>query len=148
MNADAKSYIEEIVDPTIADFRDHPASRRHAFLACVVTFHCIDYIMHPKKSKNLRRLFRKENLDFATVDRVAHAVKHVRSDGDSKSSEIQTRSLHVTSIFERPPALAGVMQCGLSRFGDFQGGVEIWEEEGSNLLSVVTKAAEFLRSKM
>jgi hypothetical protein len=105
MNADAKSYIEEIVDPTIADFRDHPASRRHAFLACVVTFHCIDYIMHPKKSKNLRRLFRKENLDFATVDRVAHAVKHVRSDGDSKSSEIQTRSLHVTSIFERPPCV-------------------------------------------
>ena len=31
MKSDAKSYMEEIVDPTIADFRDHPASRRHAF---------------------------------------------------------------------------------------------------------------------
>jgi hypothetical protein len=82
------------------------------------------------------------------VDRVAHAFKHVKSDGDSKSSLKQNRSLHVASVFERPPALAGVMQCGLSRLGDLQGGVEIWEEDGSNLVSVVTKAAEFLRSKM
>ena len=140
--------MREIVDPTIADFRDHPASRRHAFLACVVTFHCIDYITHPKKPQNLRHRFRKESLDFATVERVAHAVKHVRSDGESKSSQKQARSLHVASIFARPPALAGVMQCGLSRLGDLQGGVEIWEEEGSNLFSAVTKAAEFLRSKM
>jgi hypothetical protein len=134
-----------IVDPTIADFRDHPASRRHAFLACAVTFHCIDYIAQVDKSQNLRQGFRKENSDFATVDRVAHAFKHVES-GNSKSSENQP--LHVTSVFARPPALAGVMQCGLSRLGDLQGGVEIWKEDGSNLLSAVTKAAEFLRGKM
>ena len=145
MNAEAQSYMREIVDPTIADFRDHPASRRHAFLACAVTFHCIDYIARTDKSQNLRQRFRKENSDFATVDRVAHAFKHVES-GSPKSSENQP--LHVASVFARPPALAGVMQCGLSAFGDLQGGVEIWNEDGSNLLSTVTKAAEFLRSKM
>jgi hypothetical protein len=145
MSADAKSYLAEVVDPTVADFRNHPASRRHAFLACVATFHCIDYIAQIDKSQNLRQRFRKENSDFATVDRVAHAFKHVES-GSSKSSENQP--LHVTSVFVRPPALAGVMQCGLSRMGDLQGGVEILDEDGSNLLSAVTRAAEFLRSKM
>jgi hypothetical protein len=145
MNADAKSYMGEIVDPTIADFRDHPASRRHAFLACAVTFHCVDYIAQPNRSKSLRDRFRKENSDFATVDRVAHAFKHVKS-GSLKSS--QNRPLHVASVFERPPALAGVAQAGLSRVGDSEGGVEIWNEDGPDLLSVVTKAAKFLRSKM
>ena len=148
MNADAKSYLEEIVEPTIADFRDHPASLRHAFLACVVTFHFIDYIAHPKRSQNLRRRFGKESPDFAIMDRVAHAIKHVKSSGDPKSPQKQNQSLHVTSLFERPPGRAGVMRAGLSRLGDLKGGVEIWDEEDSDLLSAVTKAAEFLRTKM
>ena len=143
MNSDAKSYMEEIVDPTIADFRDHPASRRHAFLACVATFHCINYIV--PRSQNLRDQFRKENSNFAIVDRVAHAFKHVSS-GDPRSP--QNLPLHVASVFQRPPCLAGVAQAGLSRLGDTKGSVEIWNEQGSDLLSVVTRAAEFLRNKM
>lgn len=143
MEADAISYIRDIVDPTIADFHDHPASRRHAFLACVATFHCLDYIAD--KSQNLRDRFRKESSDFAIVDRVAHAFKHVKS-GHRESP--QNQPLHASLVFERPPALAGVAQCGLSRLGDTTGSVEIWNEDGSNLLSAVTKAAKFLRSKM
>jgi hypothetical protein len=145
MNADAESYMREIVDPTIADFRDHSASQRRAFLACAATFHCIDYIALIDKSQNLRQRFRKESSDFATVDRVAHAFKHVES-GSPKSYENQP--LRIASVFARPPALAGIMQCGLSRFGDLQGGVEIWNEDGTNLLRAVTMAADFLRSKM
>src|SRR5258707_1283859 len=112
MKADAISYTNEIVDPTIADFRDHPVSRRHAFLACVATFHCIDYIT--PGSQNLRDQFRKENSDFATVDRVAHAFKHVRS-GNPKSP--QNQPLDVSLVFERPPGRAGVARAGLSRVG-------------------------------
>jgi hypothetical protein len=138
MSLDPESYMREIVDPTISDFRAHPASRRHAFLACVVTFHCIDYIR--RKPKNLRNQFRKESAEFATVDRVAHALKHAKSDGE--------QPLNVTSVFARPPARAGVARAGLSRCGDSTGAVEIWNEDGSDLLRAVTKAVEFLRSKM
>jgi hypothetical protein len=148
MSSPAKSFMAEIVDPTIADFRDHPASRRHAFLACVATFHCLDYLAHPNPSQNLRRLFGKESPDFATVERVAHAFKHVKSDGNLKSPETRKRPLSVASVFRHPPARAGVAQTGLSRVGDSKGGVEIRGEDGSDLLSVVTKAAEFLRSKI
>lgn len=148
MDAKAELFMREIVEPTIIEFGDHPTSRRHAFLACLVTFHCIDYIAQPNSSRPLRQRFRKESPDFAIVDRVAHAFKHVKSDGDSKSSHTQNRPLHATSIFVRPPGRAGVMRAGLSRVGDSVGSVEIWDEEGSDLLSVVTKAAKFLRSKL
>jgi hypothetical protein len=61
---EAESYMNEFVDPTISDFERHPTSRRHAFLACLVTFHCIDYLEHPKKSANVRNQFRKESRDL------------------------------------------------------------------------------------
>ncbi|MGY3618404.1 hypothetical protein [Bradyrhizobium sp. USDA 10063] len=138
ITADAEAYMREIVDPTIADFHAHPTSRRHAFLACVATYHCIDYIKRPPG--NLRKQFRDECPDFGTVDRVAHAFKHTVTDGQ--------KPLKVTSVFERPPAGAGVAQCGLSRVGDSIGGVEVWNESESDLIGAVTKAAEFLRGEI
>lgn len=141
---DPAAYMREVVDPTISDFKEHPASRRHAFLACVAVYHCIDYLAHPKKSANLRTDFRK-NPDFAVVDRVAHAFKHLET---GHPDTPQNQPLRVGKVFRRPPARAGVMQAGLSRCGDPTGSVEIWGENGSNLLRVVTKAAEFLRTKL
>ncbi|MCA6114646.1 hypothetical protein J6524_06895 [Bradyrhizobium sp. WSM 1738] len=143
MKANASAYLSEIVAPTIAEFRDDPSSRRRAFLACVATFHCIDYMAH--RSQNLRDQFRKESKDFALVDRVAHAFKHARS-GNPNSPRNQP--LHASLVFERPPARAGVAQSGLSRVGDSRGGVEIWSEAESDVLRAVTKAAEFLRGKI
>jgi hypothetical protein len=146
-HVDAEAYMSEIVDRTINDFKEHQASRRHAFLACVATFHCIDYLAHPRKSANLRKKFRK-NPDFAIVDGVAHAFKHVKSDGNVTAPQAREQPLRVTAVFSRPPARAGVMQAGLSRVGDPVGGVEIWGESGSDLLGVVMKAAEFLRTML
>ena len=34
-------FITEIVDPTVQEFVANPGSVRHAFLACVVTFHSL-----------------------------------------------------------------------------------------------------------
>jgi hypothetical protein len=76
---DAESYITEIIDPTISEFEANPRSRRHAFLACVATFHCIDYLARPGSPAGIRSQFKKENKAFATVDRVAHAFKHMKS---------------------------------------------------------------------
>jgi hypothetical protein len=85
------------VDPTIRDLEDHPASRRHAFIACVVTFHCIDYFAHPKKSANLRNLFRNQSPDFAVVDRVAHSFKHLETGHPEAPQNQPLASTYVSS---------------------------------------------------
>lgn len=74
---DLVRYLEDVVEPTIKDFQEHPASVRRALLACVATFHAIDYLAFPGKSRGLREKFRKQSLDFAIIDDVAHAFKHV-----------------------------------------------------------------------
>ncbi len=43
---DLERYLKTVVDPTIDDFKKNPASVRHAFLACVATFHAIDYLAY------------------------------------------------------------------------------------------------------
>lgn len=140
---DAPTYLEQIVDPTIADFEKYPYSRRHAFLACLVTFHTLDYIEYPKNTGNRRNHFRKESNAFAVVDRVAHAFKHVKS-GDENNKH--NRPLLMEHVYSRPPAKAGVMRCGISRCGDKTGGVTIWGEDNADLLATVKEAVEFLRT--
>src|SRR5262245_40695491 len=44
-------YLENFVEPTIAEFQAKPTSVRHAFLACLVTFHAVDYRAFPKASR-------------------------------------------------------------------------------------------------
>jgi hypothetical protein len=141
---DAPTYLGQIVDPTIADFEKYPHSRRHAFLACLVTFHTLDYIEHPKNKENRRNDFRKKSNAFAIVDRVAHAIKHIKSGNDKNK---HNRSLLVDHVYSRPPAVAGGMQCGVSRLGDRIGGVALWGEDNSDLLPAVREAVEFLRTK-
>jgi len=141
---DAAVYMAEMVEPTIEEFARNSASRRHAFIACLVTFHCVDYLAHPRNARNVREQFRKESADFAVVDRVAHAFKHVES-GDERSPD--NPPLMARAVFGRPPGRCGVGQAGISRVADPDGGVEIWGENTPDLLYVVKKAAEYLRGK-
>jgi hypothetical protein len=61
---DLERYLTEIVQPTIDDFTNDPLSVRLAFIACVVTFHSVDYLAYPARpgacgsngEKNQRRL--------------------------------------------------------------------------------------------
>jgi hypothetical protein len=133
---DASNYMTEIVDPTISDFEANPTSRRHAFLACVVTYHTIDYLTRPKSPRILVKSFRDKSPEFALVDLVANAFKHV-----------ENRPLRAEHVYSRPPALAGVAQCGISRAGDTTGGVALWGEDTADLLPTVKLAARFLRTK-
>jgi hypothetical protein len=138
---DLLRYLNEVVDPTIKDFEANPTSVRHAFLACLVTFHSVDYLAYPQKSRTARVAFRK-NEDFAIVDQVAHAFEHVVSDWP------RHRQMAAADVVTRPPAVAGVMVPGLSRPGDTFGGITIFDEASIDLLAVVRRAAKFLRDQV
>ena len=80
--SDLARYIEVIVEPTYADFRAQPSSRR-AFLTCVAIFHAVDRVTFPRKPAVLRTQWRRQSLEFGLVDVVAHHFKHVQS-GDER----------------------------------------------------------------
>jgi hypothetical protein len=140
---DAKDYMDQIVDPTIADFEANPTSRHCAFLACVAAFHTVDYIAQPGPSKNMRQTFRN-NTDFAAVDRVAHAFKHVETSGSPRAVPPQMKA---DDAIERPPALWVVGVYDVSRYDDATGGVQAPTAiTPDDLLVVVMRAAAFLRT--
>ena len=70
-----REYLEAFVEPAVADFEKKLASVRHAFMACVVTFHSVDYLAHPRKLARLRQLWNGQSKAFAIVDNVAHAFE-------------------------------------------------------------------------
>src|SRR5438067_1079852 len=72
-------YIKLIVEPTVDEFKRNPTSLRHAFLACVATYHAIDRVTYPRSRGNLRKKWGAESMEFRLVDIVAHDFKHVRS---------------------------------------------------------------------
>jgi hypothetical protein len=138
---DLRRYLETIVEPTVKDFAERPASVRHAFLACVATYHAVDYMAHPRKAQTLSKEWGRQSEAFSRVDEVAHALKHV----------ISTRrkpNLSAGAVTSRPPALAGVAQCGLSIAGDKTGAVTFQEDRTINLLGTVHEAVAFLQTQV
>ncbi len=142
---DAERYMDEIVDPTIADCEANPTSRRHAFLACVALFHAIDYLQYPDRDGNLRKRLRDESIDFACVDRVAHAFKHVASGHPNDPSN---RPLKAEEVISRPPAIFGQAILDLSRWDDATGGVTLDRDRELDLLATMKGAAAFLREQI
>jgi hypothetical protein len=140
-------YFEQIVEPTIENFEANPTSVRHAFLAAVVVFHAIDYLPHrTASSASLRNKFRKECADFAIVDRIAHAFKHVET---GHTDNPQNQPLSARGVVARPPMYYGVSGAyGLSRWNDPVGGVTLDGDRRVDVLVAVKKAVEFLRSKI
>lgn len=145
---DLERYLNEIVEPTLDDFREHPSSVRKGFLACVALDHSVDYLAYPDdrsqwdgkehrdKRARLRKQFREESEQFRLASEAANAFKHVKTTSQ--------RGLEAAEVYERPPAMAGRMMAGLSMVGDASGAVGV---DGHNLLHVATEALRFLRSK-
>ncbi|QHP69542.1 hypothetical protein EI171_20975 [Bradyrhizobium sp. LCT2] len=132
-------YFEQIVDPSIADFEANPTSVRHAFLAAVAVFHAIDYL----DADRLRKKFRENNADFALVDRIAHAFKHVHT---GHPADRNNQPLSAEGVIARPPAYYGVSGAwDLSRWNDPIGGVTLDGDRQLDILSAIKGAAEFLR---
>jgi len=76
---DLDEYINRIVDPTFLDFQKNPSSGRHAFLACIVVYHSVDYASFPNKTKEITEYWSKNSIEFAIVDMIANHIKHVKS---------------------------------------------------------------------
>jgi hypothetical protein len=145
---DLERYLNEIVAPTVDDFRRTPSNVRIGFLTCVAIDHSVDYLAFPRdptlwdgkehqtKRAGLRKQFKEENEGFRLASEVANAFKHVKT--------TSKRGLEAAEVYERPPAMAGRMMAGVSMVGDAMGAVVV---DGHNLLMEVTEALRFLRLK-
>jgi hypothetical protein len=138
--ADLVCYLDEVVEPTVRDLQANPTSVRHAFLACVVVFHAVDYRAYPKKARVTREKYGQASPDFALVDQVAHAFKHV-------VTRRRSTRRNVKDVISRPPAYFGAAVWGLSRWDDRIGGVTLDSDRSVDLLDVVKRAVAFLRQQ-
>ena len=118
---DPEEYLSTMVRPTLREYAEDRSSVRRAFLACVVTFHTIDYIANGEKPAVLRSRVRKECPSFILIDRVAHAFKHA-STGNLRDEVQPLKSKQVRS---RSSAIFGQAVFGEAIFGDAHGGVII-----------------------
>lgn len=133
---DLEQYLEEIVAPTVVDFEANPASRRHAFMACVVIAHAVDYLEYPKSARGRRNEFKVQSADFRSVDLIAHAFKHVETDGRTR--------LKASQVITRPPGRMDQAAWDLSRWDDATGGVTIDENVELDVLATAKRAVAFL----
>jgi hypothetical protein len=137
---DLERYLAEHVEPVIADFERNPASVHHAFIACVVTFHAVDYLAHPKKPAILREKWKRESSAFKIVDQIAHAFKHV------VSGKNPTRSnLKAMDVVSTPGAFDAV---AFDPAAFDVGAVTLENDPSVNVLIVVKDAADFFRRQL
>jgi hypothetical protein len=144
---DLDEYFNEIVEPTIAEFAEDPTSRRRAFLACVTTFHAVDYLAPPGgalKKRELQQRFRSESHEFAVVERIANAFKHVKK---GNLNDPNSQPLRSGQEILRPPAQWGVAVWDLSCWDDPVGGVTLDQQRTIDLLATVRAAAGFIRAQ-
>ena len=78
-------YIQLIVEPTVEEFRRNSTSLRHAYLACVATYHAIDRAaeMTKKRPRDLRQVWGRRSQELKLVDIVAHDFKHIHASNRS-----------------------------------------------------------------
>lgn len=67
--------------PTLEEFKRNQRSIRHAYLASVAVYHCIDRVARTRgvKPAVVRQEWARKSREFRLTDIVAHDFKHVRS---------------------------------------------------------------------
>jgi hypothetical protein len=136
---DLERYLVEIVEPTIDDLARDPSSVRLAFIACVATFHSVDYLAHPRKPAILRQQWGKKSKAFKTVDKIAHAFKHVVASGNPANSNLRAKEvISISGAFD--PAVFDVSTFDV-------GFVTLKSDPTINVLTVVREAAAFAREQ-
>jgi hypothetical protein len=136
---DLRQYLTDFVEPAIADFERNPASVRHAFMACVVTFHAVDYLAHPRRPAPLRQEWNRLSRAFAIVDDVAHAFKHMKA-GNPANPDLRAKQV---------VAMPGGFHAAAFDGRAFDvGSVTLENEPDVNVLAVVQEAAAFIRAQL
>ena len=136
MNA-LREYLDTVVEPTFEDFNGNPRSMRHAYLACVATYHAIDHVAYPKNPGNLRKTWRKKSREFTMVDMFAHHFKHVISDDEKQPP--QAGYIPLSSLVFGSGTL-NTYGCGTHAPGE--GGIDL-----HNLHFVIRDALKFLNEQ-
>src|SRR5271157_4425448 len=88
-----QQYLRDAAEPALRDFEKNPNSMRHAFQACVATYHAIDRAVYPRKPGNLRKEWGARSVEFRIVDMIAHKFKHVMSDDEKAPPQVGAISL-------------------------------------------------------
>jgi hypothetical protein len=82
-------YTREIVLPTMAEFVNDPMNVRRMYLACVTTYHLVDYL-NPRDPKSVEQQVMKQcGLDMQIVYEVCVGAKHAvpRKAGQFKAGD-------------------------------------------------------------
>jgi hypothetical protein len=133
-----EEYMREIMEPTIKDLAQNRASKRHAFLACVVTYHTIDYLCGKRRKAVLRGEYRAQSPAFAAVDRIAHG----RADAQPGPKRSALR------VAETPADSSAAFGEGNSEVNALGGARAVkLPGEGADILAIVNQAADFLAKK-
>jgi hypothetical protein len=128
-------YMREFVEPTIKGLVQNRASKRHAFLACVVTYHMIDYLCGKRRKAVLRGEYRAQSAAFAAVDRIAHGRVDGQPGVRRSASRVDERSAGLAEMSSREAAS-----------GDVSAANSIGEER--DILALVNEAVDFLGKKV
>lgn len=141
---DAYEYLSTIVAPTIKEYALDRASVRRGFLACVTTFHTIDYMAGSKRPRVIRDEVRRECPSFVLIDRVAHAFKHASTGREGGSID----PLKPEWVQSRPPAILGEMLLGASILGDGVGDLNIGGAAGTDLYQELLKVQAYFEARL
>jgi hypothetical protein len=102
------------------------------------------YLTYPKKPASCHRSFGKKSYEFATVDRIAHAFKHVATGHERNADCPPLKAEDVEH--PQPPGWSG-LSLDLSNWGGAKG-VTLRSEDGRDLLEIVKGAAAFIRTQI
>jgi hypothetical protein len=72
-----KEYFEEILIPTLLDSFERPDSRRCAYLACIVTYHMLDYLEAAGEKHVYATMNSSCGSHWEAIHVVATAAKHL-----------------------------------------------------------------------
>ncbi|HCL65149.1 MAG TPA: hypothetical protein DIC56_09980 [Rhizobium sp.] len=129
-----KEYMKEILLPTLSEYEEDTQSRRRAYLACIVVYHLSDYLKKAGADNPAKKMCNQCTTAWNVVHAVAIGAKH-RDNAENKNPLKFTAG----SDAYRPPARAGLLECGWSILGDHEGSIVIDASE-DNLMADVLQA--------
>jgi hypothetical protein len=128
-------YVDDIVVPTLVEFRNNPTSRRNAYLSCITTFHIKDHLA-VAGGRDIENIMRSGgSLAFDVVRSICNGTKHVKTD------TTHVIAFEAGTDTEMPSSGFGDGPFGSAPFGG-TGGREI--TSGSKILDIYTACRETL----